>query len=196
MLAINLSPRQFERDDLPDMIGRALSESGRSPGSVELKITERMLMTDSNQNRASLMRMRNLGVSLAIDDFGVGFSSLSYISRFSVNRIKIDRSFIQRCTNDDNGLVVVRAIVAMAHGLRIQVVAEGIETAEQLDVLKRERCDAAQGYYIGRPVPAANLSALLRTAEETCTIGLERLHEAGTSAVSPASWRAIRRRAS
>jgi len=180
MLAINLSPRQFERDDLPDMIGRTLSEFGRSPGAVEFEITERMLMTDSKQIRASLKQLRNLGVSLAIDDFGVGFSSLSYISRFSVDRIKIDRSFVQKCAADDNGLVVVRAIVAMAHGLRIKVVAEGIETAEQLDILKRERCDAAQGYFFGRPVPATNLSAVLLTAEGTCAIDLGRLHEAGT----------------
>lgn len=184
MLAINLSPRQFEQDDFAETIAHSLSELGRSPGSVEFEITERLLMTDSNQIRASLKQLRDLGVSLAIDDFGVGFSSLSYISRFHVDCIKIDRSFIRKCTTDDNSLVLVRAIVAMAHGLGIRVVAEGIETPEQFDVLKRERCDAAQGYHFSHPVPAAMLSELLSadegTGEGKLAVDLERLRAAGT----------------
>jgi diguanylate cyclase (GGDEF)-like protein len=173
MLAVNLSPRQFQQDDMPKMIQRALADFGRSPNAVEFEITERMLMSDSRQTMNALIQLRDLGVNLAIDDFGIGFSSLSYITRFSVDRIKIDRSFVENCTSDENSVAVVRAIVAMAHGLGIQVVAEGIETPEQLDLLRRERCDTAQGYYFSRPVPSAKLPALLRPTEKIAILDLD-----------------------
>lgn len=170
MLGVNLSPRQFQQPDLPQMIARALADYGRAPDCVEFEITESMLMTDSPKIQGSLEQLRDLGVQLAIDDFGLGFSSLSYITRFSIDRIKIDRSFVQNCLTDQSNVAVIRAIIAMAHGLAIQVVGEGVETAEQFHFLQQEGCDTAQGYYLSRPVPAAKLAALLDSIEQTTRI--------------------------
>jgi len=107
-----------------------------------------------------------MGVRLAIDDFGVGFSSLSYITRFSIDRLKIDRSFVRKCMKEESSLAVVRAMVAMAHGLSMSVVAEGIESAAEFRFLREEGCDTAQGYYLSRPVPAVELPALVETLAE------------------------------
>ncbi|HEY0758340.1 MAG TPA: EAL domain-containing protein [Acidisarcina sp.] len=170
MLGVNLSPRQFQQNDVSRMIERALVDFGRSPRLVEFEITESMLMSDSAANHDALMQLRDLGVQLAIDDFGIGFSSLSYITRFSIDRIKIDRSFIKNCANDGSSLAVVRAIVAMAHGLAIQVVAEGVETLEQFRFLQQEGCDTAQGYYLSRPVPACDLPELYHLLERRVSI--------------------------
>ncbi len=166
LLAVNLSPRQIQQFGLPDMVSRCLDESGRDPETIELEITESILMNDSASTQNSLIEMRGMGIRLAIDDFGVGFSSLSYITRFSIDRIKIDRSFVMKCMQEETSLAVVRAMVAMAHGLSMTVVAEGVETAEEFHFLGLEGCDTAQGYYLSRPVPAAELVPLVNRLDD------------------------------
>ena len=166
MLAVNLSPRQLLHPGLVAAVSRAISVSGRDPGNLILEITEGTLMSDSNANRETLVSLRGLGVQLAIDDFGIGFSSLSYITQFAADWIKIDRSLIQNCTSDRASLAVLRAIVAMARGLEMRVVAEGIETEEQFQMLKDEQCDVAQGFYLARPMPGADLGRFLGVVEE------------------------------
>jgi diguanylate cyclase (GGDEF)-like protein len=165
LLAVNLSPRQLKNDDLPRTIQEALSAFERPPQSLELEITEGTLIDKSSRPREMLNQIRALGVRLSIDDFGTGFSSLAYITRFRLDRLKIDRSFIQDCVSDKNSETVTRVIIAMAHGLNISVVAEGVETAEQLSFVEKAQCDAAQGYYFARPVAAADLQGALSSAE-------------------------------
>lgn len=171
VLAVNLSPCQIQHQrDLSAIVRRVLAESGRTPSLLELEITESMLMTDSSLTHENLMQLQGSGVRLAIDDFGVGFSSLSYITRFSIDRIKIDRSFISKCMREDGSLAVVRAMVAMAHGLSMQVVAEGVETAAEFHFLADEGCDTAQGYYLSRPIPAHELPLFVSRLKEMIEI--------------------------
>jgi len=167
LLSVNLSPRQIQKQHgLPQAIKRALLEAGRPAELVEFEITESMLMNDSAATHTALLQLRALGVRLAIDDFGTGFSSLSYITNFSIDRIKIDRSFIKKCTREGGNMSVVRAIVAMAHGLSMDVVAEGVETAAEFRVLRDEGCDVAQGYYLSRAVAAHELVSLVQAIRE------------------------------
>jgi EAL domain-containing protein (putative c-di-GMP-specific phosphodiesterase class I) len=156
-LAVNLSPLQLNNGDLPRTIQEALAACERAPESLELEITESTLIDKSSRPREVLNRIRALGVGIAIDDFGTGFSSLAYITRFRLDRLKIDRSFIRDCMSDRNSATVTRVIIAMAHQLNISVVAEGVETAEQLRFVSEAQCDAAQGYYLARPVAVADL---------------------------------------
>jgi len=153
-VAVNLSPRQFRQKDLATQVEAALRESGLPPQCLEIEITEQTLMSNSPTTNETLMQLRRLGVKIAIDDFGTGFSSFSYLLQYKVDRLKIDRSFVNRSADDPNAAAIVRAIITMAHGLNLKVVAEGVETDGQLNFLLRRRCDEAQGYYFGRPVPA------------------------------------------
>lgn len=165
-LAVNLSPRQLLQKDLHPIIKSVLADSGRPPHRLNLEITENILMTDSQETRDALAQIRDLGIQIAIDDFGIGFSSLSYISRFPVDWIKIDRSLICDCTTAQGSLAVVRAIITMAHSLGIRVVAEGVETSEQFSLVTKEECDAVQGYFFSRPVPFADLPRLIKSFDE------------------------------
>ena len=160
-LAVNLSPRQILQDNLYDVVAGALEASGLAPADLELEITENTLMISSTETLATLARLRELGVRLAVDDFGTGFSSFKYILEYKVDRLKIDRSFIVKCASDANAGAIVRTVIAMAHGLNMTVVAEGVETEEQLAFLQRRRCDEAQGYRFGRPMPAIELRRIL-----------------------------------
>lgn len=166
-LAVNLSPRQFQQCGLSEVIRRTLAEFGRAPETTEFEITERMLTTDTPETQNVLMELRNLGARIAVDDFGIGFSNLSFITRFSIDTLKIDGSFVRACVSDRNSLAVVRAIVAMAQGLGIHVIAEGIETAEQFEFLREEGCGTAQGYYLGTPSPAKQILLLLEKSDLT-----------------------------
>ena len=172
VLAVNLSPRQMQHAGLTAAVSSVLEDAGRPPRQLELEITESLLMSDSSAVQATLESLRAFGVRLAIDDFGVGFSSLSYITRFSIDRIKIDRSFIRKCMREERSLAVVRAVVAMAHGLSMTVVAEGIETAAEFRFLRDEGCDTAQGYYLSRPVPANDLLSLVNDLDELVQVRL------------------------
>ena len=151
-MAINLSARQFGQRGLVEQVEKNLVASGLNPRHLELEITEQMLMVNSPHTLATLQAIRDLGVGIAIDDFGTGFSSFSYILQYHVDRIKIDQSFIARSIEDPNATAVVRTIIAMAHGLNMRVVAEGVETHEQSDFLLWRRCDDAQGFLFARPM--------------------------------------------
>ncbi len=166
VLAVNLSPRQIQQEGVLQTVANALTESGRAPQQLELEITESMLMSESFRAKEALVQLRASGVRLAIDDFGIGFSSLSYITSFSIDRIKIDRSFIQKCMHEESTLAVVRAMISMAHGLGMKVVAEGIETADEFHFLGNEGCDTAQGYHLSRPVPFEQLLSVVLSLEE------------------------------
>ncbi|RZU42852.1 PAS domain S-box-containing protein/diguanylate cyclase (GGDEF)-like protein [Edaphobacter modestus] len=161
-ISVNLSPRQFQQRNLVQVIEHALAVSGLLARNLEIEITENILMVNSTGNLEKLQRIRELGVRISIDDFGTGFCSFSYLLQYQVDRLKIDRSFIKQAGTDPNAAAVVRTIIAMSHGLAIRVVAEGVETEEQLRFLMRRRCDEAQGNYLGLPVAAENFSAAVQ----------------------------------
>ena len=163
LMSVNLSARQFAQPGLGGEIAAILADTGLDPASLELEITESVLMDESEAGTRSLRELRELGVKLALDDFGTGYSSLSYLKHLPLDALKIDRTFIAEPTGaDDTTLPIVKADIALAHGLGIGVVAEGIETAEQLGWLRRLSCDLGQGYYLARPLPADKLAALLQ----------------------------------
>ena len=152
-IAINLSPVQFQHGDLAKLVHQILLETGLAPARLELEITEGVLIGDFNRAVAVLRRLKNLGVHIAMDDFGTGYSSLSYLQSFPFDRIKIDKSFIANLGHSQQAATIVRAVIALGHGLALPVVAEGVETEEQLKFLAGESCDEVQGYLIGRPKP-------------------------------------------
>jgi diguanylate cyclase (GGDEF)-like protein/PAS domain S-box-containing protein len=156
-MSVNLSPVQFRGQGLPFLITRVLSETNLDPRLLELELTENILMRDIDQVIVQLEQLSELGVVISIDDFGIGFSSLSYVKRLPVDRLKIDQSFIRDVISDPSDRAIVSAIVNLAHSLRMDVVAEGVETAEQLECVRAFGCDAVQGYYCGRPMPAEQL---------------------------------------
>ncbi|HEY0155964.1 MAG TPA: EAL domain-containing protein [Thermoanaerobaculia bacterium] len=153
-MAVNLSPRQFQQADLCDIVDAALKESGLAPRSLELEITEGTAMLNTERTMATLAELRSLGVRIAIDDFGTGHSALSYLRRFPIDRVKIDREFVQEIATSRSNRAIVSAITAMAHGLDLVVTAEGVETEEQVTFLENAGCEEVQGFLFGRPVPA------------------------------------------
>jgi diguanylate cyclase (GGDEF)-like protein len=153
-MAVNLSVKQLLKKDFSATVELALAETGLPPNLLELEITESTLMENAQDTLEALHRLRNLGLRLSIDDFGTGYSSLSYLKRFPVDIIKIDRSFVRDVPHDADDAAIVTGIVALAHSLRLQVVAEGVETEAQLRFLKEQSCDLLQGYYLSQPVPA------------------------------------------
>jgi EAL domain-containing protein (putative c-di-GMP-specific phosphodiesterase class I) len=163
VMSVNLSARQFAQPSLVDEIERILAKAGLPPDRLELEITESVLLDEADHNEAALRALRELGVRLVLDDFGTGYSSLSYLRRLPLDTIKIDRSFVDRLDCDDANLPIVQAVIGLAHGLGIEVVAEGIETAGQLARLRELVCDRGQGYYYARPMPAGELTSMLRT---------------------------------
>lgn len=151
-VAVNISPQQFFRNDIVSSINRALAMSGFPASQLEVEITEGVLLENSRETVQLLHKIRALGVSLAVDDFGTGYSSLSYLTRFPIDKLKIDQSFVRDITTDASDAAVASAIIAMAHSLKLVVVAEGVETLEQYEFLSQRQCDIAQGFYFGRPV--------------------------------------------
>lgn len=160
-VAVNVSPQQFRRPDLFDTIRDALDQAALDPSYLEVEITEGALLGDVDQALETLHALRELGVEIAVDDFGTGYSSLAYLTRFPLNRLKIDRSFVARMGNDPQSLALVGAIIAMAHALELRVTAEGVETPEQAAQLQTLGCDEAQGFWFSRPVTASGLRNLL-----------------------------------
>jgi diguanylate cyclase (GGDEF)-like protein/PAS domain S-box-containing protein len=161
-VAVNLSARQFSAADLVPGIEQVLLDTGLDPSCLELELTESLFMSDVTPAVELLHRMKGLGIKLSIDDFGTGYSSFSYLSRFPIDVLKIDRSFVNDITHDANDAAIVASIIALAHNLRLSVIAEGVETAEQLDYLRHQGCDEMQGYYFSRPLPAQEFEQLLR----------------------------------
>lgn len=161
-VSVNLSARQFQEATLATQVAQVLAQTGLDPACLELEITEGTVMQDTKAAIAALQALKRLGVALSIDDFGTGYSSLSYLKQFPIDVLKIDRSFVQNVTHDQNDAAITRAIVALAHGLDLAVIAEGVETLEQANFLKLNGCDEMQGFYFSRPVPADQLASILR----------------------------------
>ena len=159
-VSVNLSPVQFQKRTVPLIVARILAESGLDPRLLDLELTESIVMHDIDAVATDLRQLLDLGVHVSIDDFGTGYSSLSYVKRFPVDRIKIDQCFIRNLETDPNDLAIVRAIVTLARSLNLQVVAEGVETEGQLARVREEGCHEVQGYYFGRPMPAADFLEL------------------------------------
>ncbi|MHC6223587.1 putative bifunctional diguanylate cyclase/phosphodiesterase [Pseudomonas sp. X10] len=161
-VAINLSPKQFSDPDLVASIASIIKEEALPPHLLELELTEGLLLEASEDTHRQLDQLKQLGLTLAMDDFGTGYSSLSYLKKFPIDIIKIDRSFINEIPDNQDDMEITSAVVAMAHNLKLKVVAEGIETAEQLAFLRRHRCDVGQGYLFDRPIPGRELVARLK----------------------------------
>ncbi|MDB5650233.1 MAG: hypothetical protein JWL62_1753 [Hyphomicrobiales bacterium] len=161
-VGVNLSPVQFRKRTVPLLVAQVLAETGLEPGRLDLELTESIVVGDLDAVAMDLQQLLDMGVHVSIDDFGTGYSSLSYVKRFPVDRLKIDQSFVRNLSSDPNDAAIVRAIITLGHSLDLDVVAEGVETAEQLARLRAEGCDEVQGYYFGKPMPAAEFIELLR----------------------------------
>ncbi|KKX59777.1 EAL domain-containing protein [Pseudomonas putida] len=161
-VSVNLSVHQLRQGKLVSLVRQVLEETGLAPQYLELELTESQLLDSVEHIIATFRQLRDLGVKLAIDDFGTGYSSLSYLKRIPVDYVKIDQAFIRGLGEGTPDAAITRAIIAMAHGLKLKVVAEGVERPEQLEFLKTERCDEVQGYLISRPVEAEVLAGLLQ----------------------------------
>jgi diguanylate cyclase (GGDEF)-like protein len=163
-MAVNISARQFHDQNLSQTVIRILKESGMAPGNLELELTESSIMHNPEFAAGVLTRWKNLGINISIDDFGTGFSSLASLKRLPIDALKIDQSFVRDATSDaDDGAIVV-AIITLAHNLRLKVVAEGVETEDQLRFLQSLRCDEIQGYFFSKPRPAESLVSLFDSA--------------------------------
>jgi predicted signal transduction protein with EAL and GGDEF domain len=163
VMCVNVSSRQFADADLTGVIEAVLAESGLSPSSLKLEITESAFLGDIRSAQLTLGRLRTLGVAWSLDDFGTGYSSLSYLHRLHVDTVKVDRSFVSRIGLDD-GSEMVRAIAAIAHNMGMDVVAEGVETIEQLELLRAIGCEYAQGFYFSRPVDMTTATGLIASS--------------------------------
>ena len=164
-VAVNLSPRQFHQPDLSSRVAQILAEIGLAPSSLELELTESLMVEDAKSAIATLQQLKDLGVSISIDDFGTGYSSLSYLTQYPFDVLKIDRCFISNITDGCTNAAIVKAIIEMAHSLCLEVIAEGVETEAEKDFLWRYECDAMQGYLFSPPVPAADFEKLLEAGK-------------------------------
>ena len=161
-LSINLSVRQFYQKSLIGILRETLDRTGLHGSSLELEITEGILMENTDELIATMYQIKEMGVKISVDDFGTGFSSLSYIKSFPIDTLKIDKSFVSDITTNKGDAAIVKTIIALAHSLNMDVIAEGVEDGEQLSFLKEEKCDKYQGYYYSRPIPATDVSALFK----------------------------------
>ncbi|MTJ84064.1 MAG: EAL domain-containing protein [Telmatospirillum sp.] len=161
-VAVNLSAVQFRRGGLLACVKGALDDSGFDPARLELELTESILLRDTANVLSTVKRLKSLGVKLSIDDFGTGYSSLAYLTRFDLDRLKIDQSFIREVKSDNNADTIVRTIIQLAHGLNLKTVAEGVEDAATLEIVRRYGCDDVQGFHFSRPIPAEDFAAYVR----------------------------------
>jgi diguanylate cyclase (GGDEF)-like protein/PAS domain S-box-containing protein len=161
-VSVNLSARQFQQRDIAQLVMSILEETGLAPEYLELELTESTIMRNAEAAVVMLNELHALGISIAIDDFGTGYSSLSYLKRFPVDRLKIDRSFVSDIGASGDDETITSAIIALAHSLQLQVIAEGVETSTQLDFLKERACDEMQGFFFAKPMPRDAIPALLR----------------------------------
>ena len=151
--AVNVSARHFQQKDFLDRLVEILGESRLDPTCLELELTETSIMENTDSALKVLSQLRKLGVRVAIDDFGTGYSSLGYLKRLPIDTVKLDRSFVKGATTDPDDAALVMAIVTLAHNLKLRVIAEGVETEEQVGFLRLLRCDEAQGFLFGKPMP-------------------------------------------
>ncbi|WP_022722568.1 bifunctional diguanylate cyclase/phosphodiesterase, partial [Rhodopseudomonas sp. B29] len=163
-VAVNLSPAQFLKTDLVAFVHQVLLDTGLHPSRLELEITEGVLIDDFDRGLSLLRRLKALGVRVSMDDFGSGYSSLTYLQAFPFDKIKIDRAFIMNLGRNPQSAAIVRAVIGLGHGLGVTLVAEGVETQDQLDFLVEEHCDAVQGYLIGKPAPIERYGHLVGAA--------------------------------
>lgn len=181
-VAVNLSARQFASSELDTQVRRILAETGVDPAMLEFELTESMLMQEPAKATAILEHFRAYGLRLSVDDFGTGYSSLSYLRRFPLDALKVDRAFVRDLASNADDLAITLAIISMAHSLKLKVVAEGVETTEQLDLLANAGCDEIQGFYFSQPVPAQEIERMLRE-------GVALQSQACSDAPSPGHWR-------
>ncbi|WP_111657874.1 putative bifunctional diguanylate cyclase/phosphodiesterase [Isoalcanivorax indicus] len=165
-VSVNLSAHQFRKGNVLEIVDRVLHTTGLPAHLLELELTESLIMEDLDKNIALLQSLRTRGVELSLDDFGTGYSSLSYLKRFPIDTLKIDRSFITELDQSPDDAAITRAIIDMAHSLNLRVVAEGVETASHLEILRGMGCDSIQGYLISKPVPEAELLKLLKAQQQ------------------------------
>ena len=177
-IAINLSPAQFRHGDLAGLVHTVLLETGLEPGRLELEITEGVLFGDFSRAVSILRRLKNLGVRIAMDDFGTGYSSLSYLQSFPFDKIKIDQAFIANLSQKPQSAAIIRAVIGLAHGLKLPVVAEGVETKEQLAFLAGESCDEIQGFLLGRPKPIVAYAELVGSGTGQALAGISKRYNA------------------
>lgn len=172
-VAVNVSARQFHKEDLRETVKKVLDETGLAPEYLGLELTESTLMQDPDAAVEILSELKSMGVKLSIDDFGTGYSSLSYLKRFPIDAVKIDQSFVKEITTNSDDAAIAEAVATMAHRMKLKVIAEGVETIDQLECLRRLGCDEMQGYFVSRPVPSEEFEALLleesrRKVDEEC----------------------------
>jgi diguanylate cyclase (GGDEF)-like protein/PAS domain S-box-containing protein len=165
-LCINVSPSQFLDPHLVKKISDVIQECNMNPQNLDLEITESVAMYNLEEAVKKLNQLRDIGIKLALDDFGTGFSSLNYLQRFPIDQLKIDRSFIKNVTINSQTAALVKSIISFAHGLNLIVIAEGVETAEQLEFIRSHHCDVGQGYYFSRPVPSQTVQNILKNGWE------------------------------
>jgi diguanylate cyclase (GGDEF)-like protein/PAS domain S-box-containing protein len=160
-MAINLSSRQFKQQNLAEKVSQILSEAGVAPSLLELELTESMIMEKAETTILTLKALKQTGIKLSIDDFGTGYSSLSYLKRFPLDKLKVDQSFVRDITTDPDDAIITAVVSTLAHGLKLRVIAEGVETREQLTFLRSQHYDEVQGYLFSRPIPAEEFTDLL-----------------------------------
>jgi EAL domain-containing protein (putative c-di-GMP-specific phosphodiesterase class I) len=160
-IAVNVSALQLRRKSFVGDVRSALGEAGADGGGVDLELTESLLMSDVEESIRKLRQLREMGLRMGLDDFGTGYSSLAYLSKLPLDTLKIDRSFVQGMTDNPDHTSIVSAIISLAQALRLKVVAEGVETEQQAQLLKLLRCDQVQGFLFSRPVPAEEIESLL-----------------------------------
>jgi EAL domain-containing protein (putative c-di-GMP-specific phosphodiesterase class I) len=161
-IAVNLSACQFRQTTLWKMVMRTLQETGIAPELLEIELTESVIMDNIQTSSTVLRDFKKMGVQISMDDFGIGYSSLSLLKRLPLDTLKIDQSFVRDITTDADDAAIVDAVISLAHSLRLRVIAEGVETGEQLDFLREHGCDEAQGYLYARPQPVAAIEVWLR----------------------------------
>lgn len=160
-MAVNLSAVQFRLPGLDRVVAEVLAETGLAPARLELEITETVLLHDTDTTLATLLAIKEAGVRVAMDDFGTGYCSLSYLRRFPFDKIKIDRSFVRDLTSEVDAEAIIRAVVRLGQSLGMTTNAEGVETIEQADYLRSQGCDEVQGYHFGQPMSARDIGCLL-----------------------------------
>jgi EAL domain-containing protein (putative c-di-GMP-specific phosphodiesterase class I) len=167
---VNVSARQFRQDNFAETVADVLQETCLAPQFLEIELTESAVMHDAEQFIATLSQLNDLGVQISLDDFGTGYSSLSYLKRLPVDRLKVDRSFVQDIATDADDATIVRTIIALGHNLGLRVVAEGVETEQQLEFLRANHCDEVQGYYFATPMTAGEFAASMAARASKFTV--------------------------
>jgi EAL domain-containing protein (putative c-di-GMP-specific phosphodiesterase class I) len=162
-MAVNVSAMEFRNEKFLENLFAILGETGLDPRFLELELTESLLMKHAEAAISTLQSLREVGIQVAMDDFGAGYSSLSYLRKFPLDALKIDQSFVRQISAAGEDTAIVTAVIGMAQSLKLRVIAEGVETREELEFLRARDCDEAQGYYFSRPVPAEEFEKLLRT---------------------------------